>query len=73
MILSTGTGTLTPQALECVAWISKQQAMSKKLLASAFLILNNSGIGWHGLSPWCTMETLMAGGVSVLPLPNFEV
>ena len=34
--LSTGTGTLTLQALECVAWISKQQAMSKKLLASAF-------------------------------------
>lgn len=34
--LSTGTGTLILQALECVAWISKQQAMSKKLLASAF-------------------------------------
>lgn len=26
----------TLQALECVAWISNQQAMSKKLLASAF-------------------------------------
>lgn len=25
-----------PQALECVVWISKQQAMSKKLLVSAF-------------------------------------
>lgn len=34
---------LTPQALECVAWISKQQAMSKKLLASAFLNFKQFG------------------------------
>lgn len=40
MILSRGTGTYCnayTQALECVAWISKQQAMSKKLLVLAFL------------------------------------
>ena len=64
---------LTPQALECVAWISNQQVMSKKLLALAFLNFKQLEIGWHDLSPWCTMEKPMAGGVSVLPLLNFEV
>ena len=34
---------LTPQALECVAWISNQQAMSKKLLALAFLNFKQFG------------------------------
>lgn len=34
---------LTPQALECVAWISKQQAMSKKLRALAFLNFKQFG------------------------------
>ena len=34
---------LTTQALECVAWISNQQAMSKKLLASAFLNFKQFG------------------------------
>lgn len=34
---------LTTQALECVAWISNQQAMSKKLLALAFLNFKQFG------------------------------
>ena len=34
---------LTPQALECVAWISNQQAMSKKLLDLAFLNFKQFG------------------------------
>ena len=46
MILIRGKGCIvmfTTQALECVAWISKQQAMSKKLLASAFLNFKQFG------------------------------
>lgn len=34
---------LIPQALECVAWISKQRAMSKKVLVSAFLNFKQFG------------------------------
>lgn len=60
---------LTPQALECVAWISNQQAMSKKLLALAFLNFKQFGnrLAWpvsmvyNGRNQWQTDDAMSTG------------